>query len=67
GLAWSRASHSWAAVVMTVLRERMVEPENAITTTPGLPFLLDPASPAVSTGPMQRLATCLVRNDKGLG
>ncbi|KAK2913989.1 hypothetical protein Q8A67_002388 [Cirrhinus molitorella] len=74
--------NSGAAVVMTVLRERMVEPENAITTTPlrpeddyfprerrssGLPFLLDPASPAVSTGPMQRLATCLVRNDKGLG
>ncbi|XP_073691987.1 protein scribble homolog isoform X15 [Garra rufa] len=74
--------NSGAAVVMTVLRERMVEPENAITTTPlrpeddyfprerrssGLPFLLDPASPAVSTGPMQRLATSLVRNDKGLG
>uniref|UniRef100_A0A8C1SEM3 Protein scribble homolog n=1 Tax=Cyprinus carpio TaxID=7962 RepID=A0A8C1SEM3_CYPCA len=73
---------SGAAVVMTVLRERMVEPENAITTTPlrpeddyfprerrssGLPFLLDPASPAVSTGPTLQLATCLVRNDKGLG
>ncbi|XP_042616486.1 protein scribble homolog isoform X14 [Cyprinus carpio] len=73
---------SGAAVVMTVLRERMVEPENAITTTPlrpeddyfprerrssGLPFLLDPASPAVSTGPALQLATCLVRNDKGLG
>ncbi|XP_056317905.1 protein scribble homolog isoform X11 [Danio aesculapii] len=74
--------NSGAAVVMTVLRERMVEPENAITTTPlrpeddyfprerrssGLPFLLDPDSPAVSTGPAQRLATCLIRNDKGLG
>ncbi|XP_067294650.1 protein scribble homolog [Pseudorasbora parva] len=74
--------NSGAAVVMTVLREHMVEPENAITTTPlrpeddyfprerrssGLPFLLDPASPAVSTGPAQRLATCLIRNDKGLG
>lgn len=74
--------NSGAAVVMTVLREHMVEPENAITTTPlrpeddyfprerrssGLPFLLDPASPAVSTGPSQRLATCLIRNDKGLG
>ncbi|XP_051755208.1 protein scribble homolog isoform X13 [Ctenopharyngodon idella] len=74
--------NSGAAVSMTVLRERMVEPENAITTTPlrpeddyfprerrssGLPFLLDPASPAVSTGPSQRLATCLIRNDKGLG
>lgn len=67
---------------MTVLRERMVEPENPITTTPlrpeddyfprerrstGLPFSLEPGSPAVSTGPCQRLATCLVRNDKGLG
>ncbi|XP_067258237.1 protein scribble homolog isoform X13 [Chanodichthys erythropterus] len=74
--------NSGAAVSMTVLREHMVEPENAITTTPlrpeddyfprerrssGLPFLLDPASPAVSTGPSQRLATCLIRNDKGLG
>lgn len=74
--------NSGAAVVMTVLRERMVEPENAITTTPlrpeddyfprerrssGLPFLLDPDSPTVSTGPAQRLATCLIRNDKGLG
>uniref|UniRef100_A0A8C2I1Q0 Protein scribble homolog n=1 Tax=Cyprinus carpio TaxID=7962 RepID=A0A8C2I1Q0_CYPCA len=73
---------SGAAVVMTVLRERMVEPENAITTTPlrpeddyfprerrssGLPFLLDPASPAVSAGPTLQLATCLIRNDKGLG
>lgn len=74
--------NSGTAVVMTVLRERMVEPENAITTTPlrpeddyfprerrssGLPFLLEPGSPAVNTGPCQRLATCLIRNDKGLG
>ncbi len=74
--------NSGAAVVMTIVREHMVEPENAITTTPlrpeddyfprerrssGLPFLLDPASPAVSAGPMLRLATCLARNDKGLG
>ncbi|XP_059369640.1 protein scribble homolog isoform X14 [Carassius carassius] len=74
--------NSGAAVVMTVLRENMVEPENAITTTPlrpeddyfprerrssGLPFLLDPASPAVSAGPALQLATFLVRNDKGLG
>uniref|UniRef100_A0A673GUI0 Protein scribble homolog n=1 Tax=Sinocyclocheilus rhinocerous TaxID=307959 RepID=A0A673GUI0_9TELE len=74
--------NSGTAVVMTALRERMVEPENAITTTPlrpeddyfprerrssGLPFLLDPASPAVSGGPTLRLATSLVRNDKGLG
>ncbi|MBN3317062.1 SCRIB protein, partial [Atractosteus spatula] len=69
---------SGSAVSMTVLRERMVEPENAITTTPlrpeddyfprerrsGLPFT--PDSPGAS-GPCQRLSTCLVRNDKGLG
>ncbi|TRZ00120.1 hypothetical protein DNTS_020310, partial [Danionella cerebrum] len=69
---------SGAAVVMSILREHMVEPENAITTTPlrpeddyfprerrssGLPFLLESAG----TGPSQRLATCLLRNDKGLG
>ncbi|XP_072544185.1 protein scribble homolog isoform X14 [Salminus brasiliensis] len=73
---------SGTAVTMSVLRERMVEPENPITTTPlrpeddyfprerrssGLPFLLETGSPSVSTGPCQRLATCLVRNDKGLG
>ncbi|XP_060787857.1 protein scribble homolog isoform X14 [Neoarius graeffei] len=73
---------SGTAVTMTVLRERMVEPENPITTTPlrpeddyfprerrsgGLPFNLEPGSTTVSTGPCQRLATCLVRNDKGLG
>uniref|UniRef100_A0A667ZXP3 Protein scribble homolog n=1 Tax=Myripristis murdjan TaxID=586833 RepID=A0A667ZXP3_9TELE len=69
---------SGATVSMTVLRERMVEPENAITTTPlrpeddyfprerrssGLPFCME-ASPS---GSRQRLSTCLVRNDKGLG
>ncbi|XP_073715280.1 protein scribble homolog isoform X17 [Misgurnus anguillicaudatus] len=74
--------NSGTAVVMSVLRERMVEPENAITTTPlrpeddyfprerrssGLPFHLEPGSPAGTTGPCQRLATCLIRNDKGLG
>ncbi|KAI4891366.1 hypothetical protein NFI96_022950 [Prochilodus magdalenae] len=73
---------SGTAVTMNVLRERMVEPENPITTTPlrpeddyfprerrssGLPFLLESGSTAVSTGPCKRLATCLVRNDKGLG
>lgn len=73
---------SGTAVTMTVLRERMVEPENPITTTPlrpeddyfprerrssGLPFLLESGSTPVNTGPCQRLATCLVRNDKGLG
>ncbi|XP_027130104.1 protein scribble homolog isoform X8 [Larimichthys crocea] len=69
---------SGAAVSMTVLRERMVEPENAITTTPlrpeddyfprerrssGLAFNLE----TTPSGPQQRLSTCLIRNDKGLG
>lgn len=69
---------SGATVSMTVLRERMVEPENAITTTPlrpeddyfprerrssGLAFNLE-TSPS---GPKQRISTCLIRNDKGLG
>ncbi|KAG9355924.1 hypothetical protein JZ751_000768, partial [Albula glossodonta] len=69
---------SGTAVSMTVLRERMVEPENAITTTPlrpeddyfprerrsGLPFCMEPPSP---DGAHQRLSACLIRNDKGLG
>ncbi|XP_028288830.1 protein scribble homolog isoform X19 [Parambassis ranga] len=69
---------SGASVSMTVLRERMVEPENAITTTPlrpeddyfprerrssGIAFNME-ASPS---GPRQRFSTCLMRNDKGLG
>ncbi|XP_069552552.1 protein scribble homolog isoform X12 [Brachyistius frenatus] len=70
---------SGASVSMTVLRERMVEPENAITTTPlrpeddyfprerrssgGLAFNLE----ASASGPRQRCSTCLIRNDKGLG
>ncbi|CAJ1082580.1 protein scribble homolog isoform X14 [Xyrichtys novacula] len=69
---------SGATVSMTVLRERMVEPENAITTTPlrpeddyfprerrssGLAFNLE----TTPSGPHQRLSTCLIRNDKGLG
>ncbi|XP_046880234.1 LOW QUALITY PROTEIN: protein scribble homolog [Hypomesus transpacificus] len=69
---------SGSSVSMSVVRERMVEPENAITTTPlrpeddyfprerrssGLPFLMDASPPA----PRHRLSTCLVRNDKGLG
>ncbi|KAK3546311.1 hypothetical protein QTP70_025693, partial [Hemibagrus guttatus] len=73
---------SGTAVTMTVLRERMVEPENPITTTPlrpeddyfprerksfGLPFNLESGSTALNTGPCLRLNTCLVRNDKGLG
>uniref|UniRef100_A0A3P8WU11 Scribble planar cell polarity protein n=1 Tax=Cynoglossus semilaevis TaxID=244447 RepID=A0A3P8WU11_CYNSE len=69
---------SGATVSMTVLRERMVEPENAITTTPlrpeddyfprerrssGLAYNME----AGSSGPRQKLSTCLFRNDKGLG
>ncbi|KAM8882044.1 protein scribble homolog isoform 2-T2 [Synchiropus picturatus] len=69
---------SGASVSMSVLRERMVEPENAITTTPlrpeddyfprerrssGLAFNMEPSL----SGPQQRLSTCLIRNDKGLG
>uniref|UniRef100_A0A673ZHB3 Protein scribble homolog n=1 Tax=Salmo trutta TaxID=8032 RepID=A0A673ZHB3_SALTR len=70
---------SGATVSMSVLREHMVEPENAITTTPlrpeddyfprerrasGLPFCIEAGSPA---GLRHRLSTCLVRNDMGLG
>lgn len=69
---------SGATVSMSVLRERMVEPENAITTTPlrpeddyfprerrssGIAFNME----ATPSGPHQRLSTCLIRNDKGLG
>ncbi|XP_066193840.1 protein scribble homolog isoform X1 [Sylvia atricapilla] len=68
---------SGSSVAMTVLRERMVEPENAITVTPlrpeddysprerrgGLRFPEGP-EPAPDT---QRFSTCLVRNEKGLG
>uniref|UniRef100_A0A8C4FDL5 Protein scribble homolog n=1 Tax=Dicentrarchus labrax TaxID=13489 RepID=A0A8C4FDL5_DICLA len=69
---------SGATVSMTVLRERMVEPENAITTTPLRPeddyFPRERRSSGVAfnlettqSGPQQRLSTCLMRNDKGLG
>ncbi|KAM4906516.1 protein scribble homolog isoform 1-T2 [Sylvia borin] len=68
---------SGSSVSMTVLRERMVEPENAITVTPlrpeddysprerrgGLRFPEGP-EPAPAT---QRFSTCLMRNEKGLG
>ncbi|XP_037311724.2 protein scribble homolog isoform X4 [Pungitius pungitius] len=69
---------SGSTVSMSVLRERMVEPENAITTTPlrpeddyfprerrssGIAFNMETA-PSV---PHQRFSTCLIRNDKGLG
>uniref|UniRef100_A0A8C4SH07 Protein scribble homolog n=1 Tax=Erpetoichthys calabaricus TaxID=27687 RepID=A0A8C4SH07_ERPCA len=69
---------SGTAVSMTVLRERMVEPENAITTTPlrpeddyfprerrsGMPF---PTEIEEEPGKRERLTTSLMRNDKGLG
>ncbi|XP_068438193.1 protein scribble homolog isoform X6 [Clinocottus analis] len=69
---------SGATVSMSVLRERMVEPENAITTTPlrpeddyfprerrssGIAFNME----ATPSEPHQRFSTCLMRNDKGLG
>ncbi|XP_061850564.1 protein scribble homolog isoform X3 [Colius striatus] len=68
---------SGSSVSMTVLRERMVEPENAITVTPlrpeddysprerrgGLRFPEQPEGAA----PTERYSTCLMRNEKGLG
>ncbi|KAM4864998.1 protein scribble homolog isoform 2-T2 [Thomomys bottae] len=69
-----------AAVQMRVWRERMVEPENAVTITPlrpeddysprerraggPRPALLQPEVPAPLR---QRHAACLVRSEKGLG
>ncbi|XP_077480127.1 protein scribble homolog isoform X11 [Stigmatopora argus] len=71
---------SGAAVSMTVLRERMVEPENAVTTTPLRPEddyfprerrnssgLVFGTECGPSVGPLQHLSACLVRNDRGLG
>ncbi|KAM6210019.1 protein scribble homolog isoform 2-T2 [Sarcoramphus papa] len=68
---------SGSSVSMTVLRERMVEPENAITVTPLRPE--DDYSPRERRGglrfperpegapPTERYSTCLMRNEKGLG
>lgn len=68
---------SGSSVSMTVLRERMVEPENAITVTPLRPE--DDYSPrewrgglhlavgAKDTTPTEHLSACLVRNERGLG
>ncbi|XP_030332562.1 protein scribble homolog isoform X13 [Strigops habroptila] len=68
---------SGSSVSMTVLRERMVEPENAITVTALRPE--DDYSPRERRGglrfperpegaaPTERYSTCLVRNEKGLG
>uniref|UniRef100_A0A670ZUF1 Protein scribble homolog n=1 Tax=Pseudonaja textilis TaxID=8673 RepID=A0A670ZUF1_PSETE len=68
---------SGSSVSMTVLRERMVEPENAITVTPLRPeddysprewrgglLLAAGAKDATQT---ERLSACLVRNERGLG
>ncbi|XP_037747613.1 protein scribble homolog isoform X3 [Chelonia mydas] len=86
GVALHRAEHhvavealrgSGSSVSMTVLRERMVEPENAITVTPLRPE--DDYSPREPRGglrfperpegapPTDRFSTCLMRNEKGLG
>ncbi|KAM3839589.1 protein scribble homolog isoform 3-T3 [Vipera latastei] len=68
---------SGSSVSMTVLRERMVEPENAVTVTPLRPE--DDYSPRewrgglhLATGakdstPTERLSACLVRSERGLG
>ncbi|XP_062426793.1 protein scribble homolog isoform X13 [Rhea pennata] len=68
---------SGSSVSMMVLRERMVEPENAITVTPLRPE--DDYSPRERRGglrfperpegapPTERYSTCLMRNEKGLG
>ncbi|XP_034958548.1 protein scribble homolog isoform X6 [Zootoca vivipara] len=69
---------SGTTVSMTVLRERMVEPENAVTVTPLRPE--DDYSPRERRGvslrfperpegaPLtERLSTCLMRNERGLG
>ncbi|KAG7488827.1 hypothetical protein MATL_G00038000 [Megalops atlanticus] len=72
---------SGAAVSMKVLRERMVEPENAVTTTPLRPEddylprerrgsgggLPFCVEPPSPGSARQRLSACLIRNDKGLG
>ncbi|XP_077207362.1 protein scribble homolog isoform X4 [Paroedura picta] len=68
------------AVSMTVLRERMVEPENAITVAPlrpeddssprerrGVGSLPFPERPGGGAAPAERLSACLMRNERGLG
>ncbi|XP_041424025.1 protein scribble homolog isoform X28 [Xenopus laevis] len=70
---------SGSSVSMTVLRERMVEPENPITMTPlrpeddynprerlsVVPYLEE--NEEEPQRPCQRITSCLARNDKGLG
>ncbi|XP_063780808.1 protein scribble homolog [Pseudophryne corroboree] len=70
---------SGTSVSMTVLRERMVEPENPITVTPLRPeddynprekrvVIQYPEEEEESLhSPEQRITACLMRNDKGLG
>ncbi|XP_069813042.1 protein scribble homolog isoform X15 [Dendropsophus ebraccatus] len=70
---------SGSSVSMTVLRERMVEPENPITVTPLRPEddynprekrVVVPYAEEEEEAPPtrnQRISTCLIRNDKGLG
>ncbi|XP_053571461.1 protein scribble homolog [Bombina bombina] len=74
---------SGSSVSMIVLRERMVEPENPITVTPlrpeddynprdrrsaiHLPEEEEEEEEGSLRRPCQRISTCLMRNDKGLG
>ncbi|KAM9308911.1 protein scribble homolog [Gastrophryne carolinensis] len=69
---------SGSAVSMTVLRERMVEPDNPITVTPLRPeddynprekrlVIPYPEEEQEEAPPRPRISTCLMRNDKGLG
>ncbi|XP_069077046.1 protein scribble homolog isoform X4 [Pleurodeles waltl] len=72
---------SGTSVTMSVLRERMVEPENAITVTPLRPeddyyprerwsamcFPEETEDEPAAAVPTRRFSTCLVRNEKGLG
>lgn len=72
---------SGTTVTMAILRERMVESENPITTTPlrpqddyaprdrrtGLRFLVEPGLGSDSSPPREQLSTSLARSEKGLG
>ncbi|XP_078542732.1 protein scribble homolog isoform X17 [Lissotriton helveticus] len=72
---------SGTSVTMSVLRERMVEPENAITVTPLRPeddyyprerwsamsFPEETDEEPAAAVPTKRFSTCLMRNEKGLG
>ncbi|XP_056410308.1 protein scribble homolog [Hyla sarda] len=71
---------SGSSVSMTVLRERMVEPENPITVTPLRPEddynprekrviipYTEEEEEEMPRSRNQRISTCLMRHDKGLG